>query len=47
MDRMFWIANPSVESSAHTIPSMSNEISVTVAIATPPMIGSSDKYTCK
>lgn len=44
-EKMFCIEKPMVEMRALIRPSMSNEISVTVAIATPVMIGSRLRYT--
>lgn len=39
-------ASSAVEPSAANMPVMSNEISVSVAITTPPTIATSEKYTC-
>lgn len=45
LEKMFCMEKPMVEMRALIRPSMSNEISVTVAIATPVMIGSRLRYT--
>lgn len=44
--KIFCRLNPQVATRALYIPIWSNEISVMVAIATPMMIGTRDKYTC-
>ena len=42
---MFWSENPQVDMRAATRPSMSKDSSVMVAMATPKMMGTREKYT--
>lgn len=45
LEKIFWRENPIVEMSALIRPTISNEISVTVATATPVMMGNRLRYT--
>lgn len=46
LEKIFCREKPTVAAKAAKSPTNANEISVTVAIATPPIIGTSDKYIC-
>ena len=46
LEKMFWREKKAVEERAARRPRVSKEISVMVAIATPRMMGNSERYTC-
>ena len=46
LESMFCTANPAVAASALNIPTRLKDNSVIVAMATPPIMGNIDKYTC-
>lgn len=45
-EKMFCSENPHVATKAETRPNISKDISVMVAMATPRIIGTNEKYTC-